>query len=35
MVCSGQPILEGEHWRLLLIAPTAGTDPVPTTFLAV
>ena len=30
-----QPTVEGEHWDLLLMVPTAGTDPVPTTFLEV
>jgi hypothetical protein len=34
-VCSVQPTLEGDHWRLLSAAPLACPAPAPTTFLEV
>jgi hypothetical protein len=34
-VCSVQPTLEGEHWRLLSTAQTADVNPTPTMFFEV
>ena len=35
IVCTVQPKMDGEHWRLLSTTPTAEPDTTPTTFLGV
>jgi hypothetical protein len=35
IICTVQPTMDGEHWRLLSTTPTAEPDTTPTTFLGV